>query len=61
MDSSSKTCAPPTVPPPEDSPMPETLNTDSNMSGGDVIREVPASNLSPSLQFLRIAHEHLGR
>ncbi|RMX51696.1 hypothetical protein pdam_00008112, partial [Pocillopora damicornis] len=61
VDSSSKTCAPPTVPPPEDSPMPETLNTDSNMSSGDVIREVPASNLSPSLQFLRIAHEHLGR
>ncbi|KAJ7387336.1 Calcineurin-binding protein cabin-1 [Desmophyllum pertusum] len=59
-DKSSKTCAP-TVPPPTDSPMPETANTDSNVSSVSVISDIPASNISPSLQFLRTAHEHLGR
>ena len=59
-DKSSKTCVQ-TVPPPADTPMPETASTDSNVSSVSVISDMPASNISPSLQFLRTAHEHLGR
>lgn len=59
-DKSSKTC-PPVAPPSTDIPMPETANTDSNASTGGVISDMPASNMAPSLQFLRTAHEHLGR
>ncbi|XP_078360870.1 calcineurin-binding protein cabin-1-like isoform X1 [Oculina patagonica] len=59
-DKSSKTCVQ-TVPPPVDTPMPETASTDSNVSSVSVISDMPASNISPSLQFLRTAHEHLGR
>lgn len=59
-DKSSKTCVQ-TVPPPADTPMPETASTDSNVSSVSVISDMPATNISPSLQFLRTAHEHLGR
>ncbi|XP_015763214.1 PREDICTED: calcineurin-binding protein cabin-1-like [Acropora digitifera] len=59
-DKSLKTCVS-VVPPSTDIPMPETANTDSNASSSSVINDIPASNLAPSLQFLRFAHEHLGR
>lgn len=59
-DKSSKPCTP-IVPPSSDSPMPETANTDSNVSSVSAISDMPASNILPSLQFLRTAHEHLGR
>ena len=59
-DKSLKTCVS-VVPPSTDIPMPETANTDSNASNSSVINDIPASNLAPSLQFLRFAHEHLGR
>ena len=60
MDKFSKTCVQ-SVPPPTDTPMHETASTDSNVSSVSVISDMPASNISPSLQFLRTAHEHLGR
>ena len=60
MDKSPKTCVQ-SVPPPTDTPIPETASTDSNVSSVSVISDMPASNISPSLQFLRTAHEHLGR
>ena len=60
VDKSPKTCVQ-SVPPPTDTPMPETASTDSNVSSVSVISDMPTSNISPSLQFLRTAHEHLGR
>ena len=60
VDNSPKTCVQ-SVPPPTDTPVPETASTDSNVSSVSVISDMPASNISPSLQFLRTAHEHLGR
>lgn len=50
----------PIAPPSIDSPVPEPTSN-NNVNSSSVISDVPVKNLSPSLKFLRTAHEHLGR
>ena len=50
----------PIAPPSTDSPVPEPTSN-NNVNSSSVTSDVPVKNLSPSLKFLRTAHEHLGR